>query len=261
MEPFKIPHMHQETSDTLDRLNPQVLLNTHKGPQVVAVVGALGSGKTEWILSLAAALSQEERPGILSDLDIINPYFCLRAISKNLKSKHLSILTPPEGLQWGEMTYINPKIRDNLENKKFRSFLDVGGNPEGTLALKQFETEIKRAGYDLHLVINPYRIQTQTTADAASMRAQIEAICGLNITGIVANAHLGEQTTPSDCAHGTLAVWAMAQELDIPFLYALAEQKIAPHVRLLLPEDIHLWPLTRRILLPWENHSNLKELL
>lgn len=260
MEPFKIPHMHQETSDILDRLNPQILLNTRKWPQVIAVVGALGSGKTEWILNLATALSQEEHPGILSDLDIINPYFCLRSISKQLKNQHLFVLTPPEELQWGEMTYINPKIRDNLENKKFRSFLDVGGNPEGTLALKQFETEIKRAGYDLHLVINPYRIQTQTLEDAVSMRTKIEAICGLNITGIIANAHLGEQTTPHDCAHGTLAVWEMAQKLDIPFVYALAEQKIAPRVRLLLHEGIHLWPLTRRILLPWENHSAPKEL-
>ena len=261
MERSEIPHMRQEPSDILDRLDPKMLLTVRKWPSIIAVVGALGSGKTEWILSLATALSQEESPGILSDLDIINPYFCLRSVAKHLQNKHLSILIPPEELQWGEMTYINPKIRDNLGNKKIRSFLDIGGNAEGSLALKQFEPEIMEAGYDLHLVINPYRIQTQTVGDVASMRAEIETASGLNITGIVANAHLAEQTTPNDCAHGTLTVWEMAQELDIPFLYALAEQKLAPRVRLLLHEGIHLWPLSRQILLPWEHRSDLEELL
>lgn len=142
----------------------------------MAVTGALGSGKTEFTMSLAKSLAQSGRNVTLADMDIINPYFCLRTVIKQLEMGNVSLLNPPSDLKWGDMSYINPAVRAKIYDASHQLILDVGGDSQGAFALRQFEPEIKEAGYDLVFVVNPYRVHTMTFSDIVKMKEKLEEI-------------------------------------------------------------------------------------
>ena len=238
----------------------KLLAGLYKWPRVIAVTGALGSGKTEWCIDFAEALSAFS-PVVLADMDIINPYFCLRSIAEIIErdareaKNNLSVLIPPGGMSWGDLTYLNPAIRTRITDASISTVLDVGGDSQGGLALKQFEPEIKQAGYSLHFVVNPFRAHTATLEDVSAMRESLESASGLEVSGVIANAHLGSAATPEDCAKGALIVRDFAGKLGLGMFYALADARIAGETAALLPDDIPLWPLRRRIFAPWDKYE------
>ena len=224
-------------------------------PRIVAVTGALGSGKTEWVMDFADVLASSGAPVVLADMDIINPYFCLRSVADKIEKNNLTVLTPPGDTRWGDLTYLNPVIRTRIADASVRTVLDVGGDAQGGLALKQFEPEIESAGYSLHFVINPFRTHTRMLEEVRVMKKRLETTSGLEVSGIVANAHLGRETAPEDCARGAGLVLDFAREMGLPMFYALADCGIAEEVSALLPKEVSLWPLRRRILAPWEREK------
>ena len=63
------------------------LMERYTWPKAIAVTGALGSGKTEWVLNLALGLKTLEEQVTIADADIINPYFCIRQVVNSLEEK------------------------------------------------------------------------------------------------------------------------------------------------------------------------------
>ena len=63
------------------------LIQRYEWPKAIAVTGALGSGKTEWVLNLALGLKTTEEKVTIADADIINPYFCIRQVVTALEKK------------------------------------------------------------------------------------------------------------------------------------------------------------------------------
>ncbi len=228
------------------------LLSGIKWDHVVAVTGALGSGKTELTISLASAMAEAGERVVLADMDIINPYFCLRALAGEIEKENLSVLSPPGDIKWGDMSYINPLIRTKIHDESGRLIIDVGGDSQGALALKQFEPELIIAGYDLIFLINPYRTHTRTFSEIEAMKDKLEATCGLTVSSTAANAHFMDKTSPQDCAEGTYLVSEFSKKMGIPMLFGMAEESVWPEVRGLLSDHIPLWSLQREILLPWE---------
>ena len=228
------------------------LVGKHAWNHVIAVTGALGSGKTEFTMSLAKSLASSGSDVVLADMDIINPYFCLRTMVRQLERGNVSILNPPGGMKWGDLSYINPVIRTKIFDRSAQLVLDIGGDSQGALALKQFEPEIKEAGYDLIFVINPYRTHTRTLEELAEMRSKLEDICGLTVTAVVANPHFMDKTRAEECAAGILKVKSFAEEMGLPMIFGVAELSIFAATRAILDSSIDLWVLGREILLPWE---------
>ncbi|MEG1799534.1 MAG: hypothetical protein RR214_05055, partial [Synergistaceae bacterium] len=208
---------------------------------------------TEFTMSLAKALASAGDKIVLADMDIINPYFCLRTMVQQLERGNMSILNPPGGMKWGDLSYINPVIRTKIYDNTVRMVLDIGGDSQGALALKQFEPEIKEAGYDLVFVINPYRTHTRTLQEISAMKSKLEEIAGLDVTAVVANPHFMDKTTPAECVDGIIKVKSFAEDMGLPMLFGVAEQKVFKEARALLNPSIKLWRLEREILLPWES--------
>jgi len=99
-------------------------------PRVIAVTGALGSGKTEWVLNLALGFASLREKVTIADIDIINPYFCIRQVAEKLEKKGFRIITTPENAKWSDMSVVSPKVSRALAEDDGRLLLDIGGDAE-----------------------------------------------------------------------------------------------------------------------------------
>lgn len=226
-----------------------------KWPKAVAVTGALGSGKTEWVLNLALGFEALGERVTIADLDIINPYFCIRQVTEALGAKGFKIIMPPENSRWSDMTVVSPKISSALTADIGRLLLDIGGDAEGALALKQFEPDIKNAGYLLILVVNAFHPQTSTVDGVKTMLDKMEDICGLKVGALISNSHLMESTSAADCVDGLEKVMEAGKELGLPVLYAGVPPRLLDETASICASrglNVPCWPLSRYMALPWE---------
>lgn len=230
------------------------LLDGFDWHRVVAVGGALGSGKSEWILHLARAFRRRGDASVtIADIDITNPYFCVRDIAIPLEREGFRVITAPGDARWGDFPGLSVEVKRALAGEG-RVLLDVGGDPRGAMALTQLVPDIREAGYDLLLVVNAYRPQTNTPEKIVAMCQAIAAVGELPVTALVSNAHLREETTLEHVLHGVQVAGEAGVRLGVPLLFAGVDEALMrgfPAV----PEyvgGIPLWALERRILLPWE---------
>lgn len=222
-------------------------------PRTIAVTGALGSGKTEFVLNLARGLKQNGKSVTIADADIINPYFCIRQITEALEQEGFSILNPPETAKWSDMSVINPDIGNAIVGTSDHLILDVGGDAGGVMALKQFEPDIMSSGYKLLLVVNAFRPKTSTLEGIAQMAMRMEALCGLEVGALISNSHLMEDTVPEDIAAGLDVVAEAGRNMKLPVLYATVLPEFYDPVQSLIKgHEVPLWPLTRFMKRPWE---------
>jgi len=226
-----------------------------KWPKAIAVTGALGSGKTEWVLNLALGLEALGERVTIADLDIINPYFCIRQVTEALGARGFNIIMPPENARWSDMTVVSPRISSALTADIGRLLLDIGGDAEGALALKQFEPDIKNAGYLLILVVNAFRPQTSSVEGVKAMLNKMEGICGLKVGALISNSHLMEETSATDCADGLEKVMEAGSGLGLPVLFAGVSPGLLEEAESICASrglSVPCWPLSRYMALPWE---------
>jgi len=232
------------------------IISTHEWPQTIAVTGALGSGKTEFVLNLARGLKKNSRRVTIADADIINPYFCIRQITKALEQEGFSILNPPENAKWSDMSVINVSIGNAIVGTSTglsdHLVIDVGGDAGGVMALKQFELDILSVSHELILIVNSYRPKTSTVEGVKRMAARMEALCGIKVGGLVSNSHVMESTTAEDVVGGLDVVLKAGEDMNLPVLYATVIPELYEETSALLKGRVPVWPLVRFMKRPWE---------
>ncbi|PIE54954.1 MAG: hypothetical protein CSA35_03575 [Dethiosulfovibrio peptidovorans] len=229
------------------------LIQKYSWPKSIAVTGALGSGKTEWVLNLALGFSLAGEKVTIADVDIINPYFCIRQVSDTLEEQGFTVLTAPDKAKWADMPLVTAQVDWALSDPNGRLLLDVGGDAEGALALKKYRERMISVGYLLILVVNAYRPMTSSVEGITTMRQRMEEIGGLKVGALISNSHLMTETTMDVVSEGLDLVEAAGRELNLPVLYA----GVPPHMddeaqQRLAERSSSPWPVSRYMLLPWE---------
>ncbi|GHS88009.1 hypothetical protein AGMMS49957_08880 [Synergistales bacterium] len=237
---------------TIEDCTLKNLVELYQWPKVIAVTGALGSGKTEFVLNLARGLKASGKSVSIADADIINPYFCIRQITEALEKEGFSVLNPPENAKWSDMSIINPKIGEAVMGRADHILLDIGGDAGGVMALKQFEPLIHKWGYELLLVVNAWRPKTSTPEGVAEMAMRMEALSDLKVTALISNSHLMEDTRSGDIVQGLETTLLAGKNMNLPVLYAAVMPKFYASVKELTGDKIPLWPMTRFMQRPWE---------
>ncbi len=223
-------------------------------PKDLAVTGALSSGKTEWVLNMAMAFQGCGEEVTVADVDIINPYFCVRQVADSLREEGFHILTPPESTRWSDMPVISPQVSWALKDPRGRLLIDVGGDAAVGQALKQFSLQMKGSGYLLILVVNPFRPGSRETAGILDLMKGMERISELQVGALVANPHLMDQTTAEDLLWGYRQVFDAGKTLGIEVLYGTVPPHLMSRRETLRKESpIELWPMVRHMMLPWED--------
>ena len=228
------------------------LIMRYKWPKAVAVTGALGCGKTEWVLNLALAFKMVKEKVTIADVDIINPYFCIRQVFETLESQGYKVLMAPDKARWSDMPLVTAQVDWALSEPDSQLLLDIGGDAIGARALKQYEERIKKAGYLLVMVVNAFRPKTADVNGIESMLKNMEDISQLKIGALISNSHLMSDTTVEDIHSGLDIVRKAGEKLNLPVLYAGVSPGLADQLLETWNENVPFWPVSRYMLLPWE---------
>jgi DNA helicase HerA-like ATPase len=220
--------------------------------RLTVICGAFGSGKTEFALSYAFSLKEKDpvQPVAVVDLDIVNPYFRSRDVAKALAGKGMKVVSSATGMEYSDIPALSPEIYGLLQNKACRVIFDVGGDPSGARALGRFESYFHNQGYQMLLVLNPFRPDTRNVAAATDMIAGIERASRLKVTGLVSNINLGAETTLELWRSGLQMIEEVAAASGLPLIYHAVEGRFLDGNRAAL-EEFALFPLTLRMLVPW----------
>lgn len=239
-------------------------MNTGNGAGITIFVGRFGSGKTETALNYAVALANESKrktprspdpglpsnPVLLIDLDIVTPYFRSREAADALSKRGVKVIAPSIVGQHLDTPAITPQILGAIEQGARPVVLDVGGDRQGARALGQFSGAIRRRGYIMHFVVNPYRPFTATLQGLADSISEIEASARLRVDSLVSNPNLMDETTADQLVNGIAQVEAFAQELGLPIAFVCIDKRWAgaPELeRLAQPTLV----LERHFVMPW----------
>lgn len=198
------------------------------------ITGHYGSGKTEFAVNYSVKLANEGKKVALADLDVVNPYFRSREKTEELSEIGVKVMGSSIKGSAGDVPAVSAEINGPLQNEEIEAVLDVGGDPAGARALGRYVNYFKEGKYDMFLVLNANRPETQTVEKAIEYLREIERVSRAKITGLVNNTHLLKSTTVEDVLEGQKLVEKVSEETGIPVKYVSALESVAKE----LPKDI-----------------------
>ena len=217
--------------------------------RISIVTGHYGTGKTEFSVNLALALSREREQVMLADLDIVNPYFRSRERRPLLESAGVRVISSSQACSDADVPSLPPELLTILENREITGVLDIGGDPVGARVLARFRPRIQMEDYQLIYVINANRPEVRTPETALDYLRSIEAITGLSCSGLVNNTHLCGETTVEQIRKGAALAAAVSKQTGIPILCHTAEQQLAEQLSDLSQP---VFPISIHMKKPWE---------
>jgi len=202
--------------------------------EVFIVIGAYGSGKSEYSIHLSRQLKLKSLNVALADLDIVNPYFRIREVVEQFVLEGIDVIAPEGQFRFADVPMISPRIAGSIQNRNLSVVLDVGGDPAGCRALARFTGQLENRGYRLIHVINTNRPFTSTSQDIIRMHETLEYASKLKITEMVCNTNLMEYTDAETVRTGINIIQEVAASQNIVFDKYLVLDKYAK----LIPDDI-----------------------
>ncbi len=184
---------------------------------LIVVIGAYGSGKSEYSINLAKEYQLAGKKVTLVDLDVVNPYFRSRDVRENFEQEGITVIAPEGEFKHADLPMLSPRIMGAVQNEESLVILDVGGDPAGSRTLARYVENIKKRSYEMHLVINTKRPFTSNEAEIKIMLNMLEASANLRITEFICNANLMEFTDREVVEKGIRIIDNVAKELNRKF--------------------------------------------
>ena len=181
------------------------------------VIGAYGSGKSEFSLHLAQSLNTPEHEVVLADMDVVNPYFRSRDVQEEFAALGIEVIAPEGQFKHADLPMLSPRIKGAIENPAKTVILDVGGDPAGCRTLGRFVDAASLRGYEMLFVVNTFRPFTSSVEEVLRMKDQLEFASKLKITEFVCNNNLMEHTTPEVVEQGIGILAECSRLTGLPF--------------------------------------------
>lgn len=218
------------------------------------VIGAFGSGKSEYSVHLSRQLNAHGNNVVLVDLDIVNPYFRTRDVKDQFQKEGIEVLAPEGQFRHADVPMLSPRIMGAIENPNLTVILDVGGDPAGCRALARFTDASIKRGYHMINVINTNRPFTSTPEEITLMKEMLEFSSKLTINEFVCNTNLMEFTDTEVVKEGILTIQEAADKNCKTFEKYLVIDKFSDKVESdLLGKVKEIMTYTMRK--PWEISS------
>jgi len=165
---------------------------------IVIICGNYGSGKTETAVNLAAVRRRAGLEVKIADLDLVNPYFRTREARTPLMEMGVDVVLPDKQYMHADLPILAPAVAGMIKHPSELTILDAGGDDVGVTVLAALADHLAVQKVHMLQVINPFRPFTETVEGCLKIKSEIEASAKMNITGLVSNANLMDET---DAAH------------------------------------------------------------
>ena len=219
--------------------------------EIIIYTGSFGSGKTELAINHSLKASKEQKKVVLVDLDIVNPYFRSREMREELKEMGIRVVAPPGKFALADMPFISPEIKGIMQDSDRILILDVGGDDVGAKSLASFYPVLKDSGYQMNMVINPYRPFTKNSDEIQSLLRQIEQSSRLRVNGLISNPNLGDWTDLAFIMKGHHIVRDVSEKVNLPIRYLAIKQSMEKEVRKNQFQE-SVFFIQRYMKLPWD---------
>lgn len=186
-----------------------------------AYVGEYASGKSEIAINRALELLSQGRTVTLVDLDTVEPFYTLRSLKPVLEEKGLQVISysKQDAFGLGETgAMLNPQARWALR-RSGDIILDIGYGVYGARTLNLVEDAYESQELRVLAVINYSR---PLTGNRERIREYILELG--RVDAIVANTHLGSDTTVEIIEAGNIEIMHVARELGIPVDFIAVEE-------------------------------------
>ncbi|MDZ4183315.1 MAG: hypothetical protein U1B83_10620, partial [Candidatus Cloacimonadaceae bacterium] len=184
--------------------------------ELYIVIGAYGSGKSEYSIQLARELKASGLELVLADMDVVNPYFRTRDVRDAFAAIGIDVIAPEGQFMHADLPMISPRIKGAIENPARTVILDVGGDPAGCRALGRFVDPITARGYRMLFVVNTMRPFTSNAREIISMKEGLEFSSKLSVTELICNTNLMQHTDAALVEQGIRIVQEAAELCSLP---------------------------------------------
>lgn len=191
------------------------------------VIGAYGSGKSEYSINFARELNDKGENVVLADLDVVNPYFRSRDVRDKFAEIGIDVIGPEGEYSHADLPMISPRVRGAVNTYEKTVILDVGGDPSGCRALARFRKDIIKRGYEMKFVVNTKRPFTSDIEGISQMMYELESVSKLDISEIICNTNLMEFTTNEVVEEGINIIDDFAKQKELKFDEYLVLDKYA----------------------------------
>lgn len=223
---------------------------------IVVIVGNYGSGKTEVAINLAAYRRAAGATVRIADLDLVNPYFRTRDAREALTRMGIEVVLPPDKYRHADLPILTPAVAGMLQRSGDLTILDVGGDNAGATVLAALGDVFAGRAYRMLQVVNPFRPFTRTQEGCRRIRDEIEAASRLEITGIVGNANLMDETLPEHLLEGYAFVEQLSESSGLPLEWVTVPEPLLDAGGL---DQVAcpILPIRRQLVPPWKDHGHL----
>ncbi len=194
-------------------------------PKITIITGHYGCGKTNVAVNIALRLAREGKKVTVVDLDIVNPYFRTADFGELFGNNGIELVVP----MYANSNLDIPALSFDLGaiiNGSSYTVIDVGGDPEGAIALGRYGDILKnREDLGLYYVINKYRYLTSTAEEAVELLDEIKLASGLSCNGIINNSNLGRLTDNKTVANSMEYAEEVAKAANAPLIFSCSEKK------------------------------------
>ena len=189
------------------------------------IVGHYGSGKSEFSVNYAMQLAKQNKDPntkvAIADLDVVNPYFRSREKEDFLAQIGVESFSSPLKNSTLDLPAVSAEIRKPVIDETYEYVMDVGGDDVGARVLGSIKDIMKKADYDMFLIINANREYTTNADEVIRYMRSIMGASGLNITGLINNTHLLWDTRTEDILKGEKLAKEVSEKTGIPLKYTV----------------------------------------
>lgn len=201
-----------------------------KDKRIRIICGHYGSGKSEFSVNYARRLKEEHPKVALVDLDVVNPYFRSREQAIQMEDMGIRVISSSIKGSNADLPSLSGEINVPILDSSYELVIDLGGDNVGARVLGRYREDILNNDYDMLIVLNANRPETQTPEQAISYIKAIEESSGLKVTGIINNTHLLKSTSIEDVLRGQKLSEEVAEKLGIDVRYTVSLERLADEI-------------------------------